>query len=47
MRVADKDALRRWEDFKINIHRATPVDLNEPPSDKAARIARLLRSAEE
>ncbi len=47
MRVADKDALRRWEDFKINIHRATPVDLDETPSDKAARIARLLRNPEE
>lgn len=37
----DKTAAIDWDFFRQNIRKATPVDLNESPSDKAERIKKL------
>lgn len=37
----DKDQIIGWEEFVTNQYRATPVDLNESPTDKLKRIADL------
>ena len=42
MRHSEREALRDWEAFKINIRRSTPVDLNESPLAQEKRKAELL-----
>lgn len=43
----DKQYLKSWEEFRVNIDRATPVDLNESVTDKAKRIKYLEENPEE
>ncbi|KGO88388.1 hypothetical protein Q765_00270 [Flavobacterium rivuli WB 3.3-2 = DSM 21788] len=43
----DKAQLHNWTAFVDNTRRATPVDLNETPTDKAKRIKRLEANDEE
>ncbi|MBW7838590.1 MAG: hypothetical protein H3C36_02895 [Chitinophagaceae bacterium] len=40
-RVTDKQYLKLWEQFRENISKSTPVDLNETPLQKEARIKEL------
>jgi hypothetical protein len=43
----DKHYLEKWQEFRQNIDRATPVDLNENPVQKKNRIAKLEANEEE
>lgn len=40
-KATDKQYLKLWEQFRENISKATPVDLNETPGQKEARIKEL------
>lgn len=42
MRPKDREALKDWEAYRINILRSTPVDLDETPAEKQKRINGLL-----
>mgnify|MGYP001382797975 CR=1 FL=1 len=46
-KLTDRQYLKEWQVFKDNINRATPIDLNETPLDKAKRIKRLEANPEE
>jgi hypothetical protein len=41
MKPGERQALRNWEDHILSIRRATPVDVNEAPRVREARVARL------
>lgn len=41
IKAVDKRSLFDWDEFVINMNRISPVDLNETPEQKRARIARL------
>lgn len=43
----DKEEVFGWDEFVKNQYRATPVDLNESPSDKLIRKANLEKNPEE
>lgn len=47
MKLKDRSALRYWEQYKKNIMAATPVDTSETPTQKRARIERLIANPEE
>lgn len=44
---SDKKYLEQWEEFRDNISKSTPVDLNETASEKDKRIKRLEANYEE
>jgi len=43
----DKEQIIGWDEFVTNQYRATPVDLNEKPTDRLVRIDRLEKNPEE
>jgi hypothetical protein len=43
---SDKAYLQQWQEFKDNVLKATPIDLNESPTSKLTRIKKLEASAE-
>ncbi len=43
----DKQIMQDWEEFAHNIRTSTPIDINETPVQKEARIARLEANPEE
>lgn len=47
MAATDKQYLQAWEQFRDNINKATPIDLDETPADKKKRIKRLEGNFEE
>lgn len=46
-KLTDKQYIELWEGFKSNISKATPIDLNETPSQKENRIKMLEKKPEE
>lgn len=46
-KTRDKQYLELWQEYRDNIHRATPVDLNESATQKANRIKKLESNHEE
>src|SRR5690625_5820391 len=46
-KITDKQYLEKWEVFRSNISKATPVNLNETVSQKEKRIKDLERRPEE
>ncbi|MBS1535321.1 MAG: hypothetical protein JST78_09605 [Bacteroidetes bacterium] len=44
---SNKQLLVDWDEFKINVFKATPVDLNESPTDKIKRITKLEANPEQ
>lgn len=46
-KITDRQYLKDWESFKQNIHRATPIDLNETPVQKERRKKALEAKPEE
>ncbi|WP_107039958.1 hypothetical protein [Brumimicrobium mesophilum] len=46
-KISDKAYYEKWQEFRKNIDKATPVDLDESQGDKAKRIKRLEGNNEE
>ena len=45
--LTDKQYINLWNEYRDNIHRATPVDLNETKGQQLKRIAKLEANPEE
>lgn len=46
-KLTDKEAIKKWEEYRDNLVRSTPIDLSETAVEKAKRIEKLKGNFEE